>query len=534
MDLTQIWQETMKTMQVQISRQDFDTWLRGAMLLSLEKGIATIGAPTPKQKEGLENHYMAPLRRSIGDILGFPVQVRFVVAHHPSDHRLGGNLPSAPCQAALPAFPETPLPSADSPQSEGRESAFPLSEAGDGVHPGSHVDHQTDPPSRAVSVGRAGFGSARFPLVAHAPAGHRDEQDQGDVVQLDLNSAMRAGMLNPKYTFMRFIVGSSNRLAHAACTAVADHPAMAYNPLFIYGGVGLGKTHLLHAIGNRVLDRDPAINVLYVSSEKFTNDLINAIRRQQAEEFRVRYRNIDVLLIDDIQFIAGKDATQEELFHTFNTLHAASKQIVISSDRPPKAILTLEERLRSRFEWGLIVDIQPPDLETRTAILRDKGEQLSIPVPPEVIDFLAAKIHSNIRELEGSINRVAAYAQMHNSPITVEIAAAALAELLDQTRHRRVTPEMVIDAVCAYYGLEVEHLLGRGRSRNVVIPRQVAMYLLREETGCSLVEIGTILGGRDHTTVMYGCEKVAEEMENDSRLRNEVLAIRARIDLSDR
>jgi chromosomal replication initiator protein len=355
------------------------------------------------------------------------------------------------------------------------------------------------------------------------------ERRSGMPVQLDMSSAMRSGMLNPKYTFERFIVGSSNRLAHAACFAVAEHPAMAYNPLFLYGGVGLGKTHLLHAIGNCILDRDPEINVLYVSSEKFTNDLINAIRRQQTEEFRIRYRNIDVLLIDDIQFIAGKDATQEEFFHTFNTLHSAVKQIVISSDRPPKAIVTLEERLRSRFEWGLIVDVQPPDLETRTAILRVKGEQLNLDIPAEVIDFLAYKIQSNIRELEGSLNRVAAYAELNHASITVEVAVAALAELLDNSHRKRITPDMVLKAVSEYYRVETRTLQGRGRSRNIVIPRQVAMYVLREETGSSLVEIGTLLGGRDHTTVMYGCEKIAEEINSDTRLRNDVLAIRDKL-----
>jgi chromosomal replication initiator protein len=318
-------------------------------------------------------------------------------------------------------------------------------------------------------------------------------------------------------------------MAHAACLAVADNPGQHYNPLFLYGGVGLGKTHLLHAIGNYVLDRDPEINVLYVSSEKFTNDLINAIRRQQTEEFRIRYRNIDILLIDDIQFIAGKDATQEEFFHTFNTLHSAAKHIVISSDRPPKAIVTLEERLRSRFEWGLIVDVQAPDLETRTAILRAKGEQMNVYVPDDVFDFLAHKIQSNIRELEGSLNRVAAYAKLHNAPISVDLAAMALADLLGGQRRRRITPEAIIQAVSEHFGVEVRHITGRGRSRNIVVPRHIAMYLLREETECSLVDIGNLLGGRDHTTVMHGCDKIAEEINGDTRLRNEVLHIREKL-----
>lgn len=481
MNLTQIWQAALGTMQMQTSRQEFDTWLRSTALLSLDSGTATIGTISPFHKEGLENRYMAPVRRSLGDVVGFPVQVRVVIA------------PQQVARAELHL-------AAHDPGQEPRESEV----------------EQAVVSSTAEAAPVNGNG--------HIPA-----SGERGMIQLDLSSAMRSGMLNSRYTFSRFIVGSSNRLAHAACAAVAEHPAHAYNPLFLYGGVGLGKTHLLHAIGNYVLDRDPEINVLYVSSEKFTNDLINSIRRQQTEEFRIRYRNIDILLIDDIQFVAGKDATQEEFFHTFNTLHSAAKQIVISSDRPPKAIVTLEERLRSRFEWGLIVDVQPPDLETRTAILRAKGEQMNIRFPSEVIDFLAHKIQSNIRELEGSLNRVAAFADLNQLPITIDVATAALAELLDHTRRKHITPEMIVQAVSEFYGVDMRVLQGRGRSRNIVLPRQVAMYLLREETDCSLVDIGNLLGGRDHTTIMYGCDKIAEEINVDSRLRNEVLAIREKL-----
>jgi chromosomal replication initiator protein len=299
--------------------------------------------------------------------------------------------------------------------------------------------------------------------------------------------------------------------------------------LFLYGGVGLGKTHLLHAIGNLALDTDPEINVLYVSAEKFTNDLINAIRRQNTEEFRLRYRNIDILLIDDIQFIAGKEGTQEEFFHTFNTLHGAGKQIVLSSDRPPKAIATLEERLRSRFEWGLIVDVQSPDIETRTAILRAKGESLNVHVPDEVVDFVAHRIQSNIRELEGSLNRVVAFANLNRQPITVDLAAAALSDILGNSRRQRISNDAIVEAVSKFYGIDLKILKGRGRSRNIVVPRQIAMYLMREETESSLMEIGNELGGRDHTTVLHGCDKIATEINTDTRLRADVLAIRERL-----
>ncbi len=329
-------------------------------------------------------------------------------------------------------------------------------------------------------------------------------------------------MLNPRYTFDTFVVGPNNRLAHAASLAVAERPAEAYNPLFLYGGVGLGKTHLLHAIGYTSQRR--CSGVLYVSSETFTNELINSIRNHTTDEFRERYRNIDVLLIDDIQFIAGKESTQEEFFHTFNTLHAANKQIVISSDRAPKAILTLEERLRSRFEWGLIADIQPPDLETRIAILRFKAEQQAVPVPEEVIDLIARRIQSNIRELEGALNRVIAHASLMRCPLTVEVAVQALQDFGPAPGSLSV--DRILEAVAQFYNLETEDLLSPRRSKDIATARQMVMYLAREETGASLPQIGRALGGRDHTTVLYGYEKIRAQMEEDSQLRRQMLAIR--------
>jgi chromosomal replication initiator protein len=331
--------------------------------------------------------------------------------------------------------------------------------------------------------------------------------------------------LNTRYSFNNFVVGPSNRLAHAACLAVAENPAKAYNPLFLYGGVGMGKTHMLHAIGNTALNN--GLSVLYVSSEEFTNDLINAIRSHNTQSFRDRYRNIDVLLIDDIQFIAGKESTQEEFFHTFNTLHGQDKQIVISSDRPPKAMNTLEERLRSRFEWGLIVDIQPPDLETRTAILRSKAERSGRQVPNEILDLIARQIQSNIRELEGALTRVLAYAELSNLPLTMPLVNAALSDLLP--RREKLLPDQVLYAVANAFGISPEKILGRERTREVALPRQVAMYLLREEANISLPQIGEALGGRDHTTVMYGCDKVADLIERDDRLRRQLIQIREQL-----
>jgi len=328
--------------------------------------------------------------------------------------------------------------------------------------------------------------------------------------------------MNSRYTFDTFVVGASNRLAQAASMAVAESPARAYNPLFLYGGVGLGKTHLLHAIGN--VAEQSGLNVLYVSSEEFTNDLINAIRSHTTQAFRDKYRMTDVLLIDDIQFIAGKESTQEEFFHTFNTLHGQDKQIVISSDRSPKAMSTLEERLRSRFEWGLIADIQPPDFETRLAILRSKADRMGREVPGEIMELIAQRMQSNIRELEGALNRIVAHADLRGIPLTKELVNTALIDLLPQ--RREVEPKEVVRMVAEAFGITVDQILARDRSRAVALPRQIAMYLLREEAQISLPQIGDVLGGRDHTTVMYACDKVSDLLEEDDRLRRQVVDIR--------
>jgi len=331
--------------------------------------------------------------------------------------------------------------------------------------------------------------------------------------------------LSPRYTFENFVVGGGNRLAHAACLAVAEKPARAYNPLFVYGGVGLGKTHLLHAIGNACHSRD--LSVLYVSSEEFTNDMINAIRTHTTQAFRDKYRSIDVLLVDDIQFIAGKESTQEEFFHTFNTLHGQDKQIIVSSDRSPKALITLEERLRSRFEWGLTADIQPPDLETRLAILRYKAEGIGRYIPEDILEIISRRVQSNIRELEGALNRIIAFADLSGSTLTPQLVEVALADLLPLPSD--IPPERVIDLVARAFNLNIEKLLSRDRSRKVALPRQIAMYLLREEVNASLPQIGNALGGRDHTTVMYGIEKVADLLERDDRLRRQVVQIRQQL-----
>ena len=338
----------------------------------------------------------------------------------------------------------------------------------------------------------------------------------------DSETSASSPILVPHYTFDTFIVGSSNRLPHAAALAVAENPGESYNPLFIHGGVGLGKTHLLHAVGKLALTRN--LQVLYVSSETFTNDLIDSIRNQATDEFRAKYRQVDILLVDDIQFIAGKESTQEEFFHTFNTLHSSKKQIVISSDRPPTAIPTLEERLSSRFEWGLIADIQPPDLETRIAILRFKADTQSLDVPDDVIDLIAHKFQNNIRQLEGALNRVVAHAQVAFSPLTVDLATEALQDVLFP--HETLTVDEIVEAVARFYDFQEDDLRGSRRTKHLALARQVAMYLSREETKTSLLQVGAALGNRDHTTVMHGHDKIARQIEEDEQLRRDVLAIK--------
>ncbi|MCI8865165.1 MAG: chromosomal replication initiator protein DnaA [Lachnospiraceae bacterium] len=338
--------------------------------------------------------------------------------------------------------------------------------------------------------------------------------------------ALQSANLNPKYTFDTFVVGANNNLAHAASLAVAESPSEIYNPLFIYGGVGLGKTHLMHSVANFIMKNNPNAKILYVTSEKFTNELIDAIRNKNnisTTEFREKYRNNDVLLIDDIQFIIGKESTQEEFFHTFNTLYESKKQIIISSDKPPKDIETLEERLRSRFEWGLTVDIQPPDYETRMAILRKKEELEGYNIDNEVIKYIASNIKSNIRELEGALTKIVAFSKLGNSKdISISMAEDALKDIISPGGTKKITPEFIIQVVAEHYNLTTSDLLSQRRSKEISYPRQVAMYLCRNMTETPLQEIGKAMGGRDHTTIIHGIEKITKDLENTPTLQNTV------------
>lgn len=347
----------------------------------------------------------------------------------------------------------------------------------------------------------------------------------GQVIQQEVPENNQRAQLNPKYTFNTFVIGNSNRFAHAASLAVAEAPAQAYNPLFIYGGVGLGKTHLMHAIGHYILSQNPNSKVVYVSSEKFTNELINSIREYRNEEFRNKYRNIDVLLVDDIQFIAGKEGTQEEFFHTFNALHENNKQIIISSDRPPKEIPTLEDRLRSRFEWGLIADIQPPDFETRIAILRKKANVENIEVSDEVMEYIATKIQSNIRELEGALIRVVAYSSLTNRSVTEELAEEALKDILSSNKAVDITVDIIKEIVSKNFKIKIDDFNSKKRTRAIAFPRQIAMYLTRELTDLSLPKIGDEFGGRDHTTVIHACDKINSDLTKDTSLKKKLDSI---------
>jgi chromosomal replication initiator protein len=337
--------------------------------------------------------------------------------------------------------------------------------------------------------------------------------------------------LNPRYTFDTFVVGANNNLAHAASLAVAESPAEIYNPLFIYGGVGLGKTHLMHSIAHYILEQNANAKVMYVTSEKFTNELIESIRNVNTTptEFREKYRNIDVLLIDDIQFIIGKESTQEEFFHTFNTLHESKKQIIISSDKPPKDILTLEERLRSRFEWGLTVDIQQPDYETRMAILKKKEELDGLQIDNEVMKYIATNVKSNIRELEGALTKIVALSRLKKQEVNVTLAEEALKDLISPDDKKQITPELIIDVIAEHYNITSSDIYSVNKSRNIAYPRQVAMYLCRKLTDYSLADIGKLMGNRDHTTILHGIDKVEKNIKSDQSMQNTIEVLMKKI-----
>lgn len=362
-------------------------------------------------------------------------------------------------------------------------------------------------------------------FILEKDAKSNDIEKEKATVNPVYNINYESANLNPKYKFDTFVVGSNNKLAHAASLAVAESPGEVYNPLYLYGGPGLGKTHLMHSIGHFILEQNPDKKVLYVTSEEFTNEVIESIRSGNAAsmtKLRDKYRTVDVLMVDDVQFIIGKESTQEEFFHTFNALHAARKQIVLSSDKPPKEMETLDERFRSRFEWGLIADIQPPDYETRMAILRKNAESYDKQIDEEIIKYIATNIKSNIRELEGAFNKIIAFAKLNKVDLTIESAEEALKDVIYPNKAKEITPTLIINVVAEHFGVKPEDITSKKRNSEFVQPRQVVMYLCRELTDVSQVNIGKILGKKDHTTVIHGVKKIEAEMENNEELRNKI------------
>ncbi|MBN9328289.1 MAG: chromosomal replication initiation protein DnaA [Cellulomonas sp. 73-145] len=404
---------------------------------------------------------------------------------------------------------------------------------GDGLTSGAAVTGAgTSASLTSDGLGHDGVARAPLTVVPPAPSPAASSDDRPSAAHR--RPPVEHARLNPKYLFETFVIGSSNRFAHAAAVAVAEAPAKAYNPLFIYGGSGLGKTHLLHAIGHYAQNLYPAIRVRYVNSEEFTNDFINSISEGKAGAFQRRYREVDVLLVDDIQFLQGKEQTMEEFFHTFNTLHNANKQVVLTSDLPPKQLNGFEDRMRSRFEWGLITDVQPPDLETRIAILRKKAGSERLQAPDDVLEYIASKISSNIRELEGALIRVTAFANLNRQPVDLTVAEIVLKDLITDDDSAEITATAVIGQTAAYFGLTIEDICGSSRSRVLVTARQIAMYLCRELTDLSLPKIGQAFGGRDHTTVMHANRKIRELMAERRSIYNQVTELTNRIKQQNR
>jgi len=544
-DLTDVWARSLADLAEMNIEPHQRAWLQLTRPLGLVENTALIAAPNEFVKEQLETRLRALITNALSRELGRGIQLAVTVdpvatadlaqpaarGRHVDDE-ITGPLPSisengdhaglsdqlGPARGqAMPGDGRTTFHSQIGPLGANRQDP---TLAGHDLDTGGALDHAGGPngvdPGRRTSAG-------------HAPA---SVPPQRPVVATGLGSQQpRPGQarLNPKYTFETFVIGSSNRFAHAAAVAVAEAPAKAYNPLFVYGDSGLGKTHLLHAIGHYAQSLYSGLKVRYVSSEEFTNDFINMIRDGKQDGFRRRYRDVDVLLVDDIQFLENKEGTQEEFFHTFNTLHNASKQIVISSDRAPKRLVTLEDRLRSRFEWGLQTDVQPPELETRIAILRKKAVQDRLNAPPEALEYIASRITTNIRELEGALIRVTAFASLNRQSVDLQLAEFVLKDLIPETHGPDITASTIMGQTASYFGLSIDDLCGTSRSRVLVTARQISMYLCRELTDMSLPKIGQQFGGRDHTTVMHAERKIRSLMAERRAIYNQVTELTNRI-----
>jgi chromosomal replication initiator protein len=543
-DLAEVWARSLDelaTMQIEPHQR---AWLKLTRPLGLVENTALIATPNEFVKEQLETRLRALITHALSRELGRSIQLAVTV--DPTAITAAAAFPAPPADPGLADGQDghggmggpmgLRIPRAADPLDDGHSLGGPpgLGHAGLGgsADPGAGpadgqpgmtrpgITGRPDPGQGSGSAGGAPLGGP-FDALAGRP-----QHAPGPLPGTPRPTQAR---LNPKYTFETFVIGSSNRFAHAAAVAVAEAPAKAYNPLFVYGDSGLGKTHLLHAIGHYAQSLYHGVKVRYVSSEEFTNDFINMIRDGKQDGFRRRYRDVDVLLVDDIQFLENKEGTQEEFFHTFNTLHNASKQIVISSDRAPKRLVTLEDRLRSRFEWGLITDVQPPELETRIAILRKKAVQEGLNAPPEALEYIASRISTNIRELEGALIRVTAFASLNRQSVDLQLAEIVLKDLIPEAQGPEITAATIMGQTASYFGLSIDDLCGTSRSRVLVTARQIAMYLCRELTDLSLPKIGQQFGGRDHTTVMHADRKIRNLMAERRSIYNQVTELTNRI-----
>jgi chromosomal replication initiator protein len=553
-DLAAVWARSLDELAEMHIEPAQRAWLQLTRPLGLVENTALIATPNEFVKEQLETRLRSLITNALSRELGRSIQLAVtvdpaVISSLPSPDRdrdldrgrdLGGRdgtgLGQPGTDRGQPSGPGGGPPldhrhgqEPDAPLSAGGLGAGGLGAGGlsaGGLSSGG-IDPVTGHPRPMSTTGQPGQG----PGLGALGTGPGHGLGSGLGPQGGLAGVPRPGQtrLNPKYTFETFVIGSSNRFAHAAAVAVAEAPAKAYNPLFVYGDSGLGKTHLLHAIGHYAQSLYQGIRVRYVSSEEFTNDFINMIRDGKQDGFRRRYRDVDVLLVDDIQFLENKEGTQEEFFHTFNTLHNASKQIVISSDRAPKRLVTLEDRLRSRFEWGLLTDVQPPELETRIAILRKKAVQEGLNAPPEALEYIASRISTNIRELEGALIRVTAFASLNRQSVDLQLAEIVLKDLIPEAQGPEITASTIMGQTASYFGLSIDDLCGTSRSRVLVTARQIAMYLCRELTDLSLPKIGQQFGGRDHTTVMHADRKIRSLMAERRSIYNQVTELTNRI-----